>query len=82
MVKNLPASAGDAGGMYSIPGSGRSPGEGNGNPLQIFCQGNSMDRGNQWAIQSTGWQRAVCDRATDQAHGHLALQICQNAQNG
>ena len=41
MVKNLPASAGDAG---SIPGSGRSPGEGNGNPLQYFCLGNPVDR--------------------------------------
>ena len=34
VVKNLPVSAGDAG---SIPGSGRSPGEGNGNPLQYSC---------------------------------------------
>ena len=42
MVKNLPASAGDAG---SIPQSGRSPGEGNGNPLQHSCLGKSMDRG-------------------------------------
>ena len=42
MVKNSPANAGDAG---SIPGSGRSPGEGNGNPLQYACLGNPMDRG-------------------------------------
>ena len=42
MVKNLPANAGDAG---SIPESGRSPGEGNGNPLQYSCLGNLMDRG-------------------------------------
>ena len=42
MVKNLPASARDVG---SIPGSGRSPGKGNGNPLQDSCLGNSMDRG-------------------------------------
>ena len=41
-VKNLPASAGDQG---SIPGLGRSPGEGNGNPLQYSCLGNPMDRG-------------------------------------
>ena len=41
MVKNLPASAGDLG---SIPGSGRSPGEGNGNPLQYSCLGNPMDK--------------------------------------
>ena len=42
MVKNLPANAGDAG---LIPGSGRSPGKGSGNPLQYFCLGNFMDRG-------------------------------------
>ena len=42
VVKNLPANAGDSG---SIPGSGRSPGEGNGNPLQYSCLGNPMDRG-------------------------------------
>ena len=40
MVKNLPASGGDAG---SIPGSGRSPGEGKGYPLQYFAIENSMD---------------------------------------
>ena len=42
VVKNLPADAGDLG---SILGLGRSPGEGNGNPLQYSCQGNPMDRG-------------------------------------
>ena len=42
MVRNLPASAGDAG---SIPGLGRSPGGENGNPLQYSCLGNPMDRG-------------------------------------
>ena len=42
MVKNLPANAGDTG---SIPGSGRSPGEGNDNPLQYYCLENPMDRG-------------------------------------
>ena len=42
MVKNLPANAGD---VSSIPGSGRSSGEGNGNPFQYCCLGNSIDRG-------------------------------------
>ena len=42
MVKNPPANAGDAG---LIPELGRSPREGNGNPLQYPCLGNSMDRG-------------------------------------
>ena len=47
VVKNPPASAGEAG---SIPGSGRSPGEGNGNLLQFSCLENPMDRGAWWAI--------------------------------
>ena len=46
MVKSPLANAGDAG---SIPGSGRSPREGNGNPLQYSCLENSMDRGAWWA---------------------------------
>ena len=49
MVKNLPANLGDARGADSIPGSGRSPREGNGNPLQYFCLENPMDRGARWA---------------------------------
>ena len=42
VVKNPPADAGDVG---SIPGPGRSPGKGTGNPLQYSCLENSMDRG-------------------------------------
>ena len=49
MVKNLPASAGDTRDVGSIPGSGRSPGKGNGNPLQYSCLKNSVDRGSWWA---------------------------------
>ena len=45
MVKHPPANAGDAGDAGSISGSGRSPGEGNGNPLQYSCLKNSIDRG-------------------------------------
>ena len=41
--------AGDTGDLSSIPGLGRSPGEGNGNPLQYSCLGNAMDRGAWWA---------------------------------
>ena len=48
MVKNTPATAGDAG---SIPGLGRSPGEGNGSPLQYSYLENPMDRG--------AWRAAV-----------------------
>ena len=42
-------SACNAGDLDLIPGSGRSPGEGNGNPLQYSCLENSMDRGAWWA---------------------------------
>ena len=49
MVKNLPANAGDEGDMSSIPGSGRSPGGGNGYPLQYSCLENPTDRGAWWA---------------------------------
>ena len=45
MVNNLPANAGDVG---SIPGPGRFPGEGNGNPLHDSCLENFMDRGTWW----------------------------------
>ena len=45
MVNNLPADAGDARDAGSIPGSGRSPGGGNGNPLQCSCLKNSLERG-------------------------------------
>ena len=51
VVKNPPANARDARVTGSIPGSGRFPGGGNGNPLQYFCPGNLMDRG--------AWQATV-----------------------
>ena len=43
MAKNPPASAGDRGDVGLIPGSGRSPGGGHGNPLQYFCLKNRID---------------------------------------
>ena len=49
MVKYLPASTGDARDTGSIPGLGRSPGVGNGNPPQYSCLENSVDRGAWWA---------------------------------
>ena len=49
MVKNLPANAGDTGDVGSVPGFGRSPEGGNGNPLQYSCLKNSMDKGAWWA---------------------------------
>ena len=49
-VKNPPANAGDTGDVSLIPRLGRSPGEGNGNPLQYSCLGNPMD---------SAWQATV-----------------------
>ena len=49
VVKNLPANAGDFRDAGSIPGSGRSPGGGHGNPFQYSCLENPMDRGTWWA---------------------------------
>ena len=51
MVKNSPVNAGDARDVGSTPGLGRSPGEGNGNPLYYSCLENSTDRG--------AWQATV-----------------------
>ena len=49
VVKNLLANAGITGDTGWIPGTGRSPGERNGNLLQYYCLGNPMDRGAWWA---------------------------------
>ena len=54
MVENLPTNAEDVG---SIPGSGRSPGEGNGNLFQYSCLEGPMDRGAQRAIDRGGPKR-------------------------
>ena len=58
MVKNPPANAGDSRDSGSIPGSGRSPGEGNGNPLQYSC----------WKIPWT--EKPGCDPWGSQRVGH------------
>ena len=58
MVKNLPAKAGD---LCSIPGLGRSPGEGHDYPLQYSCLENPMDRAAWWATYSMGLQRVGQD---------------------
>ena len=50
VIKNPPASAGDIGDTGSIPGSGRSPGEGNGKPLQYSCLENPINRVTWWFI--------------------------------
>ena len=49
-VNNPPANAGDTRDTGSVPGLGRTPGEGNGNPLQYTCLENAMNRVAWWAI--------------------------------
>ena len=58
--KKPPANAGDAGDAGLIPGSGRAPGEGNGNPLQYSCLDNPMDKG-AGGLQSMGLQKVGYD---------------------
>ena len=64
VVKNLPARAGDVGDTGLIPGSGRSCGGGNGNPLQDSCLENSMDRG-AWQATVHGVTKSQTRLSTD-----------------
>ena len=57
VVKYPPANAGDLRDTDSIPESGRSPGRGNGNPLQYSCLENPMDR-EAWWLESMGLQKS------------------------
>ena len=61
MLKNPPANVEDVGETGLIPGWGRSPGGGHGNPLQYSCLENSMDRGTWGGLQSMGSQRVRHD---------------------
>ena len=66
LKKNPPTNAGAAADASSILRSGRSPGEGNGNPLQYSCLENSMDRGAWWATAHRS-QRVRHDRVTEKS---------------
>ena len=72
MVKNLPASARDARDMDSIPGSGRSPRVGNGNPLQYSSLGNPMDRG-AWQATYSSWGHKESDVTEVTEHTHVCV---------
>ena len=69
VVKYPPANSGDAG---SIPGLGRFPGGGNGNPLQHSCLGNCMDRGAWWATVHGGHKELDI---TEQSSMHVIFEI-------
>ena len=66
LVTNSPANAGATGDAGSIPGSGRSPEAGNGNPLQYSCLVNSEDRG-AWRAAAHGVAESD---ATERVHAH------------
>ena len=70
MGMNPPANAGDTRDTFSIPGSGRSPGEGNGNPLKYSCLGNPIDRG-AWQVTVHG----VSKSWTQLSDYHIAHRI-------
>ena len=78
--KNLPTSAGDARDMGLIPGWERSPGEGNGNPLQDSCLENTMDRGTCWA---TVHEVTKESDTTEQRNNkdHVAWRTCGSSEN-
>ena len=71
VVKNLPANAGDVG---FIPGSRRSPGEGNGNQAQYSCVGNPMDSGAWWCTVH-GVAKELDTRDLNNTQSHIYLYI-------
>ena len=76
VVKNPTANAGDTGYVGLIVGSRRSPGEGNGNPLQYACLGNPMDK-EAWQVQSVGSQRDRTEQtAVTTYHYIVAVILC------
>ena len=75
MVKNQPANAGDIRNVSSTPGSGRSPGGGNDNPLQDSCLGNPMDRGVWWATAHGGSKESDMTEVTSMHPQRPYLQI-------
>ena len=75
VVKNPPANAGDLRDAASIPGSGRSPGGGQGSPIQYSCLENPMDRGAwQAAVHRVAQSRTGLKRLSTQAHSFCDTQ--------
>ena len=78
VVKTLPAGAGDTGEEDPIPGWGRSPGEGNGNPLQYSCLGNPMGGGAWWATVhrvAKSWTGLSTHGTTHNCPGKMEIDI-------
>ena len=81
VVKNPPANAGDRRDMGLVPGSGKSPGGGHGNPLQYSCLENRTDGGASWAeLRSTESQRVAHDKSA-LAHWHIHIHRAKDASS-
>ena len=83
IVKNPPANPGDA---SSIPGLGRPPGVGNGNPFQYYCLENPMDRGPWWAtvheVAKSDMTKWLSMHAHTHAHTHRVDLQCYMLVSG
>ena len=79
VLKNISANVGDT---RSIPGSGRSPGEGNDNPLQYSCLKNSMDRGAWWAtVREAATSHTQLSMHTHtHTHTHTHIELMRDKQ--
>ena len=76
LVKNPPVNAGDIRDPGLIPGLGRSPGEGNGNPLQYPCLENLMDRGAWWAaVHGAVKQSDMTEQLNNNNNQYIYLQL-------
>ena len=78
VLKNAPASVGDTRDAGSIPGLGRSPGGGHGNPLQYSCLENPMDGGARWATVHRVAESDMTE-VTEHAHMHVNRKNLQLA---
>ena len=81
MVKNPPANTGDKRDTVLIPGSGRFPGVGNGNPFQYSCLENSMDRGALQAAVHGVTKSWTCEHARVHTHTHTHTIIIHTLQD-
>ena len=82
MVKSLPANTGDVRDTGSIPGWGRSPGEGHGNPLQYSCLENSMDKRSLVGYSPWGLKESDTTKQLKQHHHHHVSSLAGVLHSG